>query len=168
MTSRRAFSGTATALVLLFFWAPLIVLVANSFNASRFGGTWEGFTLHWYSDLARNRDVLAAFERTLWIALLATPVATLLGTLAAFALHRFHSRLQMVHLGFVQLPLVLPEVLMGFSLLLFFVSTGWGLGMAAIWAAHVTFCISFVAMRLFRCCIRIKKRRADAISLSND
>ena len=146
MTARRTFSGTVTAFVLLFFYAPLVVLVANSFNASRFGGTWEGFTLHWYSDLARNREVLEAFQRTMTIALWATPVATILGTLAAFALHRFHTRLQSVHLAFVQLPLVLPEVLMGFSLLLFFIATGWGLGMTAIWAAHVTFCISFVAM----------------------
>lgn len=146
MTPRRSFSGTVTGFVLLFFYAPLVVLIANSFNASRFGGTWEGFTLKWYESLAKNREVLETFERTLWIALLATPVATLLGTLAAFALHRFQSRLQTAHLVFVQLPLVLPEVLMGFSLLLFFVSTGWGLGMTAIWAAHVTFCVSFVAM----------------------
>ncbi len=146
MTPRRTFSGTVTALVLLFFHAPLIVLVANSFNASRFGGTWEGFTLHWYTDLAANREVLEAFGRTLKIALLATPAATLLGTLAAFALHRHHSRLQSAHLVCVQLPLVLPEILMGFSLLLFFIATGWGLGITAIWAAHVTFCISFVAM----------------------
>jgi spermidine/putrescine transport system permease protein len=146
MNRRRPFSATVTAFVLLFFYAPLVVLVANSFNASRFGGTWEGFTLHWYSDLLRNREVLEAFQRTMTIALWATPVATILGTLAAFALHRFHTRLQSVHLAFVQLPLVLPEVLMGFSLLLFFVATGWGLGMTAIWAAHVTFCISFVTM----------------------
>jgi spermidine/putrescine transport system permease protein len=146
MNRRRTFSATVTAFVLLFFYAPLVVLVANSFNASRFGGTWEGFTLHWYSDLVRNREVLEAFQRTMTIALWATPVATILGTLAAFALHRFHTRLQSVHLAFVQLPLVLPEVLMGFSLLLFFIATGWGLGMTAIWAAHVTFCISFVAM----------------------
>jgi spermidine/putrescine transport system permease protein len=146
MNRRRTFSGTVMAFVLLFFYAPLVVLVGNSFNASRFGGTWEGFTLHWYFDLARNREVLEAFQRTMKIALWATPVATILGTLAAFALHRFHTRLQTVHLAFVQLPLVLPEVLMGFSLLLFFVATGWGLGMTAIWAAHVTFCISFVAM----------------------
>ena len=146
MNRRRIFSGAITAFVLLFFYAPLWVLVANSFNASRFGGTWEGFTLHWYSDLARNREVLEAFQRTLKIAIAATPVATILGTIAAFALHRFHTRVQSVHLILVQLPLVLPEILIGFSLLLFFVATGWSLGMTAIWVAHVTFCVSFVAM----------------------
>jgi spermidine/putrescine transport system permease protein len=70
----------------------------------------------------------------------------LLGTLAAVALHRFHSRLQKVHFLLVQLPLVLPEVLMGFSMLLFFVAMGINLGLATIWVAHVTFCLSFVTM----------------------
>ena len=140
------FSITATVVVLLFLHLPLIVLVANSFNASRFGGTWEGFTLRWYSELLRSREVLEAFQNSLWVALIATPASTLLGTLAALALQRFRGRLQKTHLLLVQIPLVLPEVLMGFSLLLFFVSSGWGLGLATISIAHITFCISFVTM----------------------
>lgn len=135
-----------TALVLLFLHAPLVVLVVNSFNASRFGGTWEGFTLRWYAALWENREVMEAFRRTLWIALLSTPVATLLGATAAFALHRHRSRLQAAHRALVQLPLVFPEILAGFSLLLFFIAIGAPLGMTTIWIAHVTFCISFVAM----------------------
>lgn len=146
MKNRPRFSRIITILTLLFFYAPLVVLMANSFNASRFGGTWEGFTLRWYEELLKNREVLAAFRRTLQIALWATPAATALGTLAAFALHRYRSRLQSAHMLLVQAPLVLPEILMGFSLLLFFIAIGWHLGMTTIWAAHVTFCVSFVAM----------------------
>lgn len=146
MRTSRRFSGTITAAVLFFLHAPLVVLIANSFNASRFGGSWDGFTLRWYEELLANREVLAAFRRTLQIALWATPVATILGTLAAYALHRHRSRLQSAHMLLVQIPLVLPEILMGFALLLFFVAIGWRLGMTTIWAAHVTFCISFVTM----------------------
>jgi spermidine/putrescine transport system permease protein len=140
------FSRSVTILVLIFFHLPLIVLVANSFNASRFGGNWEGFTTRWYSDLLGNREVMEAFERSFVIALWATPAATFLGTLAAVALHRFQSRLQKFHFLLVQLPLVLPEVLMGFSMLLFFVASGINLGLTTIWIAHVTFCLSFVTM----------------------
>jgi spermidine/putrescine transport system permease protein len=140
------FTRTVILTVLVFFHLPLMVLVINSFNASRFGGTWEGFTTHWYSDLFRNREVMEAFKRSLVIALWSTPAATLLGTLAAVALHRFHSRLQKVHFLLVQLPLVLPDVLMGFSMLLFFVAMGINLGLTSIWVAHVTFCLSFVTM----------------------
>ncbi len=146
MKKRRAFSTAITIGALVFFHAPLVVLVVNSFNTSRFGLTWDGFTLKWYEELFRNREVLAALWRTLKIALLATPVAAVLGTLAALALHRHRSRLQQAHMLMVQLPLVIPELLMGFSLLLFFVATGWQLGMTTIWIAHVTFCISFVTM----------------------
>lgn len=143
---RYTFAGAVTLGTLVFLHLPLLVLVINSFNASRFGGTWEGFTFRWYSELINNREVLEAFRKSLWVALTATPVATLLGSLGALALHRFQTRLQRVHFVLTQLPLVLPEVLMGFSLLLFFISAGWGLGLATISIAHITFSISFVTM----------------------
>ncbi len=146
MKQSRWLSASVTVLALVFLNAPLLVLAVNSFNASRFGHSWEGFTFKWYQELSSNREVLGALGRTLQIASLAAPAAALLGTLAAFALHRHRSRLQSAHWALVQLPLVLPEILTGFSLLLFFVAIGWKLGMATIWAAHVTFCISFVTM----------------------
>lgn len=144
--ARHPLAAAVTLAALVFLHAPLVVLVVNSVNASRFGGTWSGFTLRWYGELWENREVLAAFSRTLQIALLATPAATILGTAAAFALHRYRTRLQSAHALLVHLPLVCPEILMGFSLLLFFIAIGCDLGMAATWAAHVTFCLSFVAM----------------------
>ena len=146
MKKAAFFSRSVTVFVLLYFYLPLVVLILNSFNASRFGGSWEGFTTRWYSDLVSNREVVEAFKRSFLIALGATAVATLLGTLAAVTLHRFHSRLQKFHFLLVQLPLVLPEVLMGFSMLLFFVASGVNLGLTTIWIAHVTFCLSFVTM----------------------
>lgn len=134
------------ASVLLFFYAPIAVLVANSFNASRFGGEWEGFTLDWYQKLWESDDLLDSLSLSLKIAALASLTSVVLGTLAALALHRFRTRLQRVHLGLITVPLVMPDILMGISLLLFFVALGVPTGFTTIWIAHVTFCLSYVVM----------------------
>ncbi len=133
-----------TAAVLAFFYLPVVVLVANSFNASRFGGGWEGFTLDWYRKLFTQREIWMALRNTLVIAAFATAVSTVVGTSAAFALHRYRSRLQKVHYLLVYTPLVIPEILMGIGLLLFFVTIGLGLGLLTVTLSHVTFCISYV------------------------
>ena len=135
-----------TLAVLAFFYLPIAVLVVNSFNASRFGGQWSGFTLVWYQKLLAAPEVWHALGNTLAIALVATVCATVLGTTAAFALDRYRSRLQDAHHLLVYAPLVIPEILLGISLLLFFVALKVELGYVTIVVAHVTFCVSYVAM----------------------
>jgi len=135
-----------TMMVLLFFYLPIIILVINSFNASRFGGSWDGFTLDWYVKLFNDAPIWMALRNTLIIAITSTLSSMVLGTLAAFALHRYSSRLQRVHYTMIYTPLVVPDILMGMSLLLFFSAVGFQLGLLTIYLAHVTFCISFVAM----------------------
>ena len=135
-----------TVAVLAFFYLPIVVLVVNSFNASRFGGQWSGFTLAWYQKLLAAPEVWHALGNTLAIALVATVCATVLGTTAAFALDRYRSRLQDAHYLLVYAPLVIPEILLGISLLLFFVALKVELGYVTIVVAHVTFCVSYVAM----------------------
>ncbi len=135
-----------TVLVLLFFYLPVFVLVLNSFNASRFGGEWTGFTFAWYRRLWHAGEIWHALGNTLGIALAATVISSLLGTTAALALDRYRSRLQGAHYLLVYAPLVVPEILMGMSLLLFFVAVGLHLGYLTIVLSHVTFCVSYVAM----------------------
>lgn len=133
--------------VLLFFYLPILVLIVNSFNASRFETGWQGFSLVWYERLFQAPDIWRAAKNSLIIAASATLVSLVIGTTAAIALHRFAgSRLQSVHFGLVYTPLVVPEILMGISLLMVFVAAGIQLGLFTIFLAHVTFCISFVAM----------------------
>ncbi len=136
----------ATVIVLVFLYLPIAVLVVNSFNASRYGGTWEGFTLAWYARLFRERSVWLALRNTALIGAGATIASVMLGTTAAFALHRYGSRLQRMHFMLIYTPLVIPEILMGMSLLIFFAAIGLRLGLLTVFLAHVTFCISFVAM----------------------
>ena len=135
-----------TAGVLVFFYLPLVLVVANSFNSARFGGAWAGFTLDWYRKLFNDRYLLDALKNTLIIAFGSTITSMVLGTAAAFALHRFQSTLQFTHNILIYTPLVVPDILMGISLLLFFVGLNIELGLFTIYLAHVTFCLSYVAM----------------------
>lgn len=146
---RSRFPMYASAAVLFFFYVPIIIVVAQSFNASRFGGTWKGFTLNWYIRLFTDRNIWHAMTNTLVIASLSTLVSVILGTLAAWVLYRYKSRIQLTHNIILYLPLVLPDILMGISLLLFFVALNTPLGLATIFIAHVTFSMSYVAMVVY-------------------
>jgi spermidine/putrescine transport system permease protein len=139
-------SLTLAACVLFFLYLPIVVLIANSFNESRFGGVWTGFSLKWYEKLWNERAIWSALSNSLLIATLSTVVATVLGTLAALCLYKYKSFLQKTHYGLIYIPLIIPDILMGVSLLLFFVSLKWSLGLFTVFIAHTTFCISYVAM----------------------
>jgi len=130
-----------------FFYAPILILVVNSFNPARFSSRWQGFSLVWYRRLFESPEIWQALRNTLVIAVSVTAVSVVLGTAAAYALHRYGaSRLQKVHYALIYQPLVVPEILMGISLLMAFVAAGVPLGLFTIFLAHVTFCVSFVAM----------------------
>lgn len=135
-----------TILVLVFFYLPIALLVLNSFNASRFGVGWQGFSTRWYARLLERDDLLAALRNSLIVATVASTAAMILGTAAAFALHLFRSRLQEAHRLLITVPVVLPEVLMGLSLLTLFVAFGKPLDLVTVSIAHVTFCLSYVAL----------------------
>lgn len=142
------FCAVVLTLVTVFLYLPIAVLIANSFNASKFGGEWAGFTLDWYSALfsPRNREIWLSFDRSLVVASVATLGSCILGTTAAMALHRWCDRLQTAHYGLIYTPLVMPEILMGISLLMMFTSLGMPCGLVTVMIAHVTFCVSYVTM----------------------
>ncbi len=133
-------------LTLVFFYLPIAVLVLDSFNASRFAGTWGGFSFRWYARLWREQEIWHALRNSMLVGVAATVVSTVLGTSAAFALHRYRTRLQAAHYALIYTPLVVPEILMGMSLLILFVSLRVQLGLFTVFLAHVTFCLSYVTM----------------------
>ena len=134
---------SATALVYLFLYVPLVIVVLYSFNDSRLNAEWVGFTLDWYRKLFGNRDMLQAAANSLVIALVSASVATLLGTLAGVALHRFKLRVLPL---LVLTPIAIPELLMGVSLVIFFIGLNMSLGMLSVTLAHITFSVGFVAL----------------------
>ena len=141
-------SALITAIVLLFLYVPIIVLVVNSFNASRFGTIWGGFSFKWYSALFRDRNVWVSLSNTVVVALVSTAVSVVLGSLAGFSLYRYKGRFQRMHYGLVSLPLIFPDILMGMSLLLFFIALGIRLSLLTIILGHITFSISYVAVTI--------------------
>lgn len=143
---KSRFCLSVTLFSLAFLYLPIMLLIINSFNISRFGGSWNGFTLDWYRKLFSEGEVWQAFINTLIVGTSSTIASTLLGTTAAFALHWFRSPLQKIHYGMIYIPLIVPDILMGISLLLFFVALNVKLGLLTIFIAHTTFGISYVTM----------------------
>ncbi|MBN8478277.1 MAG: ABC transporter permease [Burkholderiales bacterium] len=131
--------------VYLFLYVPLAVVVVFSFNDSKLSAEWVGFTTSWYAKLVRNDEMLKAATNSLVIAVVAAAAATVLGTMAGIAMHRYKSRL----LPFMVLtPIAMPEILLGVSLLIFFITTFGeeSLSLLTVIVAHTTFCIGFVAI----------------------
>jgi spermidine/putrescine transport system permease protein len=135
------------ALVFAFLFAPIVVLVVFSFNRTRSGTRWTGFTTRWYNDLLHNSAALSAFRNTLKVAIAATIVATIIGTLAAFALTRFTFRGRSAYSTLIFVSLVMPEIVMAIALTAFY--RRFADVQLSIWtviAAHVMFCIAFVVV----------------------
>jgi len=143
MTRASPWLWCAAFAAYLFLYAPLAIVVLYSFNDSRLNAQWVGFTLAWYEKLLHNEAMLVAARNSLLIALAAAAAATVLGTMAGFALHRYRPRLLP---PLVLATIAVPEILMGVSLLIFFVALNITLGMVSIILAHITFCIGFVAL----------------------
>jgi spermidine/putrescine transport system permease protein len=143
---RRRFFSLYSWLVLFFLYMPIVVLMLYSFNQSRINAVWTGWTWKWYLSLFDNRQVMEALTNSLTIAIASALIATVLGTLAALALHRFSARVNMLLNGLVYLPIIIPDILMGLSLLVLFSQAGVSLGKLTMIAAHVTFGISFVVV----------------------
>jgi spermidine/putrescine transport system permease protein len=142
---RRGFWLWAAALaVYAFLYLPLTIVVVYSFNDSRLNAEWVGFTWHWYEVLLHDEEMLLAAGNSLFIAFVSSLVATLLGTMAGIAMHRYRLK----SLTFMVLtPVAMPEILLGVSLLLFFIQVlNLTLGMLSIILAHITFSIGFVAV----------------------
>ncbi len=129
--------------VYAFLYLPLLIVVIYSFNDSRLNAEWVGFTFDWYDKLLHNQELLQAAGNSLLIATISAAIATLLGTLAGLAIHQFKLRLLP---GLVMAPIAMPDILMGVSLLLFFIILNMTLGLVSIVLAHITFCIGFVAL----------------------
>jgi ABC-type spermidine/putrescine transport system permease subunit II len=134
-------------LVYAFLFAPIVVLIIYSFNKARRGLVWQGFTLDWYPKLLSNDELLDALIVTLKVAAVSVVVATVLGALLGLGLARLRFRGRGATETLLLVPMVTPEIVMGLSLLLFFLQLFDAHGsIAQLWVAHITFCISYVAV----------------------
>ena len=141
---QRAFFGGWTIGVFAFLYLPIVLLVVYSFNDSRLNLYWAGFTTKWYGLLFGNEVLLRAFQNSLIVAAATTTLAVIIGTSAAWLLYRYRFPAQQTLGLLIFIPMVMPEVLMGVSLLVIFVSLGVPLGYGTLIIAHTTFCFPFV------------------------
>jgi spermidine/putrescine transport system permease protein len=141
---QRAFFGGWTIAVFAFLYLPIVLLVVYSFNDSRLNLYWAGFTTKWYGLLFGNEVLLRAFQNSLIVAAATTTLAVIIGTSAAWLLYRYRFPAQQTLGLLIFIPMVMPEVLMGVSLLVLFVSLGIPLGYGTLIIAHTTFCFPFV------------------------
>ena len=133
---------------LLFLYLPVFALFIQSFNASRFGSSWKGFSLIWYQKLFSDRAIGEALLNSLSIAFFATCISLVLGVLLALSIHSFKSKLQSIQSFFLFGAMVLPDLLTGVSLLMLFTFIQLKLGMFSILLAHSSFCLSYATMIL--------------------
>lgn len=145
----RIFKWGYLALILFFIYLPITVLVINSFNDSRFGTSWQGFTFKWYERLFRNQALMDAAWNSLTIAVVAATVATVIGTLAAVALHRYQFRGKAALSSMVFISMLTPDIVMAISLLIIFIALGIQLGFISLLIAHITFCLPFVIVSVY-------------------
>ncbi len=129
-----------------FLYAPIAILIINSFNASRLVTVWGGWSTRWYEALFRDRAMIDAAVTSLGIAFLSAAIATVLGTMAALALARFRFRGRLPFAVMIYAPLVMPEVITGLSLLLLFVALDFDRGFFTVVISHTTLTMCFVAV----------------------
>lgn len=143
---RKAGSIVFCAAVYIFLFLPISVIVVNSMNATTTKPylSWKGFTFDWYIKLFDNDALLSSFGNTMFIAIMSTLLATVIGTLGAIGMYKYKFKGKSLIDGLLYIPVVIPEIVMGISLLTMFSKTNVPRGMLTLILAHVTFSIPYV------------------------
>ena len=148
MKKHNLLSNIYTGLVMLFLYAPILVLIVFSFNDSKSRNTWSGFTLRWYRDLFHDEEIIHALILTLIVAVVSSVIATLLGTAAAIGLNKMNKKLRSVFMTLNYLPMVNPDIIIGVSLMLLFSYLRIEFGVSTLLLAHITFSVPYVVLNV--------------------
>lgn len=132
------------ALVFIFLFLPIIILIIYSFNTSKMNIIFEGFTLDWYKTMLSNSDLLEAFTNTIIIAVTSTIISTIIGTIGAVGLYKYNFPFKGLINKLIYIPIVIPEIVLGISLLSIYTLMKLELGMPTLILSHIAFSIPFV------------------------
>ena len=144
MKKGKILKNLVIILVFLFLFAPIFVLVLYSFNQSKMNVIFTGFTLKWYRELFQNTDLIEAFANTLIIAFTSTVISTVIGTISAVGLYKYGFPGKRFINGLIYIPIVIPEIVLGISLLSVYTIANLELGMPSLILSHIAFSIPFV------------------------
>ncbi len=131
-------------LIYAFLYIPIVVLIIFSFNDSKYRGNWNGFTLRWYSDLFSDPEILSVIYTTLFVAIAASLLATIIGTITAIGIHNLKPKYKAIFINLSYIPMISPDIVIGISLLTLFVMLKLPQGMITLVLAHITFNIPYV------------------------
>ena len=149
-------------LILFFLYIPIIVLIVQSFNAGKSRAKWEGFSFHWYEELIHDPNIMNALVITLSIAVLAALFSTILGTFAAIGIHAMKRRPQNLMLTLNNIPMTMPDIVTGISLMLLFIFTQVERGFVTMLLAHITFDVPYVILSVMPKLKQMNKHSYDA------
>ncbi len=135
-----------TLLMYAFMYIPILILAFYSFNASRFSASWGGFSLRWYSSLLNDSRILSALQDSLFVACVAVGISAVLGTMMAVGLAKYRFPGKGLYRGVSYLPLIIPDIAIAVATLVFLVSIGFSLSIWTIIAAHIVFCLAYIAV----------------------
>ena len=151
MKKNGILSKIYVALIVLFLYAPIGVLIFYSFNNSK-STVWKGFTLKWYEQLFEDENIMNALGNTLIIAILASIFATILGTAAAIGISNFKGKKRVIIQNVSNIPIISPDVVIGVSLMLLFTFVGvmfnFEMGFVTVLISHICFCVPFVVLNV--------------------
>lgn len=133
-------------LIYVFLYAPILILIIFSFNESKSRGSFTGFTLKWYKELFRDRQIMQAMYYTLLVAFITSVVSTILGTFAAIGIHNMKKTPKKLSLNLTYLPVLNPDIVTAISLMVLFIAVNLKLGLLTMIIAHVTFCLPYVVL----------------------
>ncbi|MGJ0625171.1 spermidine/putrescine ABC transporter permease PotC [Xenorhabdus bovienii] len=145
----RLLRGGFMTLIYAYLYIPIVILIVSSFNQSRFGISWQGFTTEWYSLLFNNDSLLQAAGHSLTMAVTSATFATLIGSLTAVALYRYSFRGKKFVSGMLFVVMMSPDIVMAISLLVLFMLLGVSLGFWSLLFSHITFCLPFVVVTVY-------------------
>ena len=144
MNKNKTIKNITIILTFIFLYAPIIILVIYSFNQSKMNVVFTGFTFKWYKALMHNTDLLEAFRNTLIIAGVSTITSTIIGTISALGLYKYNFPMKKLINGLIYIPIVIPEIVLGISLLSVYTIANLKLGMPSLIISHIAFSIPFV------------------------
>lgn len=148
MRNNKILDNIIIGIVLVFLFLPIFVLILFSFNTSQLNITFEGFTLKWYGELFKNTTLLLALKNTLIVAIVSTVVSTVIGTISAYGLYKYDFPLKKIVNRLLYIPVVIPEIVLGISLLAIYTVFKLELGMTTLILAHISFSIPFVIVNV--------------------
>jgi spermidine/putrescine transport system permease protein len=135
-----------TLLMFAFMYVPILILAIYSFNESRFSATWSGFSLKWYASLIQDTRLLSALRDTLFVGFFAVAISAILGTMMAVGLAKYGFPGKGLYRGMAYLPLIIPDIAIAVATLVFLVSVGINRSIWTIIAAHIVFCLAYIAV----------------------